>query len=359
MLTNMISAAEFVPELPALMELPSQIISKNLDGCSVVGKGLWINPGQDSAWHEAATYCQQLTLFCQDRGAFVFHQNPGVDVHFGAFPDADNAPYDWIIISLPRQKALLQMLLECAAAMLADDGTLWLAGENKAGIKSSGKWLKEYFSSVKKIDNARHCTLYEAAKPLKHREFSSSLYRNVWELDEPGCQLQIVSYPGVFAHGRLDPGTRLLLQSLPDLPIGNQVLDFGCGAGVIGACIKRLYSSAQVSFLDTNALALKSCEETLAANELHGTVLASSGLDELSGQFDWVVSNPPIHNGLKTDNRLSMQLLEPLLQHLRPGAQFLLVANRHLPYENWLSERFTNVKEFKTNDNFKVLLASN
>ena len=340
------------------MELPSQIISKNLGSRSAVAKGLWLNPGHDSVWREAAMHCQQLSLFCQDRGTFVFHQNAGIDVHFGAFPEAPQKPYDWIILSLPRQKALLKMLLACAAALLADNGTLWLAGENKAGIKSSGKWLKEYFSTVRKVDNARHCTLFEAANPIKTGPFSSRSYRDSWQISEADCQLQIVSYPGVFAHGRLDAGTSLLLQSLPELPIDNQVLDFGCGAGVIGASIKCRYPSAQVSFLDTNALALKSCEETLAANELQGTVLASSGLNELTGKFDWIVSNPPIHSGVKTDNHLGMTLLESLLQYLNPGAQLLLVANRHLPYENWLNERFTNVRELSTNDHFKVLLAS-
>lgn len=340
------------------MELPSQIICKNLSRRSQVGNGLWLNPGQDSGWREAALYSDHLALFCQDHGAFSYHQSAGATVKFGSFPETPQSPYDWIILSLPRQKALLQVLLECAASLLAEQGTLWLAGENKAGIKSAEKWLKKYFSSVTKLDNARHCTLFEASKPHQGLTFSSNTYRETWELTGTTNPLRVVSYPGVFAHGRLDAGTAFLLKTLADLPIDGSVLDFGCGAGVIGASIKQQQPSSNICFLDSSALALQACQETLELNDLQGTVLASNGLVEADGLFDWIVSNPPIHNGLKTDNHLSIQLLEPVLQHMQTAGQLLLVANRHLPYEKWLNERFKRVRELQLNDHFKILLAS-
>lgn len=339
------------------MELASQIICKNLTRRPQVGSCLWLNPSQDSGWREAALHCERLALFCQDHGAFSYQQSAGAEVKFGAFPDTAESAYDWIILSLPRQKALLQVLLDCAAGLLAEHGSLWLAGENKAGIKSADKWLKKYFSTVTKLDNARHCTLFEASKPLNGPTFSSDTYREIWELTGVSNPLRVVSYPGVFAHGRLDSGTALLLKTLPDLPIAGNVLDFGCGAGVIGASIKQQQPSSSICFLDSNALALKACRETLQLNDLQGTVLASNGLAEVDGLFDWIVSNPPIHSGVKTDNLMSMQLLEPVLHHLHTGGQLLLVANLHLPYEKWLNERFNRVKELNSNDHFKVLLA--
>jgi len=364
------------------MSLPGQIICKNFARREHVAAGLWINPEPDSSWREVAGHCDKLNLFCQDYGGFSLHQQSGAQVTFGAFPERQQT-FDWIILSLPRQKALLQMLLDCTKGLLAAGGTLWLAGENKAGIKSADKLLKKHFGRVQKLDNARHCTLFEAAEPSIEQPFDSAEYLEVWttqvfptqvsKVVPAGKVLEIASYPGVFAHGHLDAGSLLLLETLADQHIDGSVLDFGCGSGVIGACVaaqlkahhearheaqKADWHAARVTFLDTSALALHACEETLSRNNLKGTLLASDGLASVEARFDLILSNPPIHSGLKTDNHLSMQLLANVEKHLQPNGRLIIVANRHLPYENWLSDKFKKVNELSANQNFKVLCAS-
>lgn len=373
------------------MSPPGQIICKNLARREQVAAGLWINPDQDSSWREAANYCDTLSLFCQDFGAFSYHQQSGADVRFGAFPYvSDLGPadlrtsgilvpaaelpnnaefydstqlqtFDWIILSLPRQKVLLQMLLDCAKTLLAAGGSVWLAGENKAGIKSADKLLKQHFGHVQKLDNARHCTLFEASEPNTNEPFDHAEYLEIWTADSAGDsagkKLEIASYPGVFAHGHLDAGSSLLLESLAKQTITGSILDFGCGSGVIGAHFAA-QPDTEVTFLDTSAMALKACKETLARNNLQGTLLAADGLSGLETRYNWILSNPPIHSGVKTDNHLSMQLLTDVKKHLQPGGQLIIVANRHLPYEKWLEERFKQVTELSLNQHFKVLCAS-
>jgi 16S rRNA (guanine1207-N2)-methyltransferase len=337
----------------------SQIIERNLHRQSSAGKGLWINPEKDPAWRNAARSCSSLELLCQDYGAFLFHQQAGGEVQFAAFPVESKSAYSWIILNLPRQKALLRMLLDYAASLLADGGVLWLAGENKAGIKSAEKILKTCFTRVSKLDNARHCTLYEATLPLSNHIFDAGNYQEKWMLGCGGNDIKVASYPGVFAHGRLDGGTALLLGQLTELGCSGEILDFGCGAGVIGACIATQKEDVNVTFLDTSALALKSCEDTLAANQLNGCLLASDGLSEVKQTYDMIISNPPIHAGVKTNNRMSVRLLESVHKHLRPGGRLILVANRHLPYERGLSDGFHQVSELVKNKHFKVIVAEN
>ena len=249
------------------------------------------------------------------------------------------------------------MMLDCAASLLAEDGILWLAGENKAGIKSANKILKMHFGQVRKLDNARHCTLFEAGQASTTSPFDPGSYRQEWQLDCKQSEIGITSYPGVFAHGRLDAGTALLLETLATLNPEGDVLDFACGAGLIGACISANYPHTSVTLLDTSALALRACEETLAANRLAGSVLASDGLTEVENSFDFIISNPPIHAGIKTDSRLSQQLLESAHDHIRPGGMLILVANIHLPYENWLSQKFRQCTELSANNHYKVIAA--
>lgn len=335
----------------------SQIIERNLHRHAQCNNGLWINPEKDLAWREAANSCTSLKLLCQDYGAFLFHQQAGADIQFAAYPDNGKNTYQWIILNLPRQKALLRMLLDCAADLLADDGVLWLAGENKAGIKSADKVLKTHFARVTKLDNARHCTLFEAGSPLRQHTFNPGTYQEKWLLSCGGSDLKVASYPGVFAHGRLDAGTALLLDNLAGMDFSGDILDFGCGAGVIGACISAHNKDVSMAFLDTSALALKACEETLAANELGGLVMASDGLSEVQHSYDMIISNPPIHAGVRTENRMSMRLLESVQEHIKPGGRLILVANRHLPYEGWLSQNFQQLVELAENSHFKVIVA--
>lgn len=335
----------------------SQIIARNLHRREPCISGLWINPEKDDCWDKANVNCPSLQLFSQDYGAYKFLKQSGAVIEFSAFPQVDEAGYQWIILNLPRQKALLRMMLECAAALLAADGVLWLAGENKAGIKSADKHLKSYFGKVRKLDNARHCTLYEASNPVGQQAFDPLAFREQWLLNCKSTEIKVASYPGVFAHGRLDAGTALLLDVLAEFPAEGDVLDFACGAGIVGAYIATRNEHAKVSLLDTNALALLACEETLTANQLDGAVIASDGLSELTGSFDLIVSNPPVHAGVKTDSRLSMRLLDSIHDHLNPGGLFMMVANVHLPYEKWLSQKFRHCSELAANDNYKVILA--
>lgn len=339
------------------MHIVSQIIEKNLHRRETCVSGLWINPEKDDLWRKVKTNCASLKLACQEFGAYRFHQQTGAEVEFSAFPEINKDKYKWIILNLPRQKALLRMMLHCAASLLAEDGVLWLAGENKAGIKSANNVLKLHFGQVRKLDNARHCTLFEAGQVSTTSAFDPGSYRQEWQLDCKQSEIGITSYPGVFAHGRLDAGTALLLETLTTLNLEGDVLDFACGAGIIGACISANHPHTSVTLLDSSALALRACEETLAANRLEGTVLASDGLAEVENSFDFIISNPPIHAGIKTDSRLSQQLLDSAHEHIRPGGMLVLVANIHLPYENWLVQKFRKYTELSANDHYKVIAA--
>lgn len=341
------------------MHAVSQIFERNLRNRSISrGRTLWINPEKDETWRKAESCCDSLGLFSQDFGNRSYLELSGADIEFAAFPLSPDDKYDWVILNLPRQKALLRMMLDCVAGLLADDGLLWLAGENKAGVKSAGRLLKLHFSRVRKLDNARHCTLFEASGALKGQPFDPLNYRERWTLDCPGTgAIDVISYPGVFAHGRVDAGSALLLETLVDERIEGDVLDFACGAGVIGACVAAAGTCSSMTLLDTNALALKACEETLEINAIEGAVLASDGLSGLDGSFDLVVTNPPIHSGVKTDNRLSIRLLESIHQHIRPDGRLILVANVHLPYEKWLSESFRHTRALAANNSYKVVMA--
>jgi 16S rRNA (guanine1207-N2)-methyltransferase len=335
----------------------NQIIERNLRRREAAKQVLWINPDKENCWESLSKLCTSLKLFTQDFASFTALKQTGMDTEYAAYPRDPGTRYDWIIITLPRQKALLRLLLDSAASLLSENGVLWLAGENKAGIKSADKLLKSHFSQVRKLDNARHCTLYEAEGVSGQQLFDPHSHRQKWMLDYIPSGLKVVSYPGVFAHGRLDAGTALLLETLRDMKLEGDILDFACGAGLIGACIGASNKNTCITLLDTNAVALKACEETFAANQMSASILASDGLSELTGTFDTIVSNPPIHASQKTDTHMSIRLLESVTDYLNPGGSLIIVANIHLPYEKWLSQQFKYCRQLASSKTFKVIEA--
>jgi len=232
---------------------------------------------------------------------------------------------------------------------------LYLVGEKRGGIEGAAKQLQA-FGKPRKLDSARHCQLWQVtvenapqAKPLE------SLAER-FELELADGPLKIVSLPGVFSHGRLDRGTALLLEHLDGLPVGH-VLDFGCGAGVIGSIIKRRYPDSQVTLLDVDAFAVASSRLTLAANGLQGEVISGDGIDAAPRDLQVILSNPPFHTGVHTNYQASENLLKKSAEHLRSGGELRLVANTFLRYQPFIQEALGNCRTLTEAGGFRIYQA--
>ena len=168
----------------------------------------------------------------------------------------------------------------------------------------------------------------------------------------------MISLPGTFAHGSLDKGSELLLDTAAELKPSGRVLDFACGNGVIGLSLLSLDPTLDMTMLDTSALALESARLSLRCNGREATLVASDGLSELNGQFNWIISNPPFHRGVENELDIAHKFFSEAGHFMQKTGRILLVCNHHLPYPAWLQADFTHVETIKANRAFKVILAS-
>lgn len=263
-------------------------------------------------------------------------------------------PFDAAVVFMPKSRELAAYLLNALASRLAGR-ELYLVGEKRGGIEGGAKLLQA-FGKPRKLDSARHCQLWQvtvdnapAATPLE------SLAER-FELSLADGPLQIVSLPGVFSHGRLDRGTALLLEHLDGLAVG-PVLDFGCGAGVIGSIVKRRYPDSQVTMLDVDAFAVASSRLTLAANGLQAEVISGDGIDAAPRDLQVILSNPPFHTGVHTDYNASETLLKKSAEHLRSGGELRLVANTFLRYQPYIQQALGNCKTLIEEQGFRIYQA--
>ena len=246
---------------------------------------------------------------------------------FGTTPP--EAPFETAVLFLPKSRELTDYLLQALAARLAGK-PLYLVGEKRAGVERAAKQLAA-FGTPRKLDSARHCQLWlvQVARAPAAPVLEDLAQR--YELPLADGPLQVVTLPGVFSHGRLDAGSALLLEHLDDLPAG-PLLDFGCGAGVLGAVLKRRYPGNPLLMLDVDAFALASSRLTLAANGLQAELIAGDGIHAAPTGLAAIVSNPPFHQGVHTDYQASETLLRDAARFLRPGGELRLVANSFLKY---------------------------
>lgn len=128
---------------------------------------------------------------------------------------------------------------------------------------------------------------------------------------------------GVFSRDELDPGSRLLLDAcLPRLK--GRVLDLGCGWGPVGTIVSRLCTGCQVEMTDINQRATDLARLNLLKNKAQAQVFTGNGFGPLTGQYDWILINPPIRAG----KQLVYQLFFDSSRHLRPDGCLAVVIRK-------------------------------
>src|SRR5690606_22562234 len=89
-------------------------------------------------------------------------------------------------------------------------------------------------------------------------------------------------------------------------------------------------------------------------NGLNADVFASDLLSEVNGRFHAIISNPPFHDGMNRDLGLAKRLIEQSREHLYPDGELRLVANRNLPYHDWLAAAFASVEISRETSTFRI-----
>lgn len=258
------------------------------------------------------------------------------------------------VLFLPKSRALTEYLLQELAAKVPS-GLIFLVGEKRAGSERAAKQLAAY-GRTSKLDSARRCQLWRCEVEQRPQPPNLPELSQTFTVEVAQQSLEVHTLPGVFSHGRLDLGTQLLLECLDGLPHGHY-LDFGCGAGVVGAFLKKHYSTAEISMLDVDAFALHSTALTLQANQLEATVIAGDGVHAAPKQLAAIISNPPFHQGVHTQYQTTETLLREAAEHLRPSGELRIVANSFLKYPPLIEKHLGVCSVLAERDGFKVYRA--
>ena len=111
-------------------------------------------------------------------------------------------------------------------------------------------------------------------------------------LDTP---MTFLTDAGVFSKMMVDYGSQVLLNTL-DLESDKTLLDVGCGYGPLGLTLGKVFG-VQATLIDINSRALDLARANAEKNQVNARIFQSNVYDDVEGNFDYIVSNPPIRAG--------------------------------------------------------------
>jgi 16S rRNA (guanine1207-N2)-methyltransferase len=172
-----------------------------------------------------------------------------------------------------------------------------------------------------------------------------------------GHDLELSSASGIFSCRALDRGSQVLVENCIIQP-GWDVLDLGCGYGVIGITLAKTYSLGRLVMCDVNERAVKMTKENIKKEGIKAEALESDQFSKITGSFDTILLNPPQSAG----KDICFGMIEGARMHLKKGGILQIVA-RHNKGGRMLSakmkEVFGNVRDIAKKSGYRVYVSTN
>ena len=164
--------------------------------------------------------------------------------------------------------------------------------------------MSHYFSEVQDVKSVKKIINYE----IKNEKF------------------EFLTDNGVFSKTKVDFGTDVMLRTFlnENKKLENiRILDIGCGYGVVSVVVKRFFEKAKILSTDVNERALELTKENIQKNNRTDDfeVRKSFVFDNISENFDMILSNPPIRAG----KQVIFEIYEKSFFHLNKNGKFYCV----------------------------------
>ncbi|WP_347311297.1 class I SAM-dependent methyltransferase [Defluviimonas sp. SAOS-178_SWC] len=250
------------------------------------------------------------------------------------------------IIFVPRARGAARAMVAEAAARVVAGGPVWIDGQKTDGIDTMLKDIR-----------ARAAVSAPVAKAHgKIFRFDAGPRFDDWRATDLHPAPGFVTTPGVFSAEKVDHGSALLAEALPDrLP--PRVADLGAGWGWLAAQVLARPGVEEVHLIEADRAALD-CARRNITDPRARFHWEDATRFRPEASVDAVVMNPPFHTGRAAEPALGAAFIAAAAAMLVPSGRLWMVANRHLPYEAVLARHFREVAEIGGDGGFKLLTAA-
>jgi len=266
-------------------------------------------------------------------------------------------PVDCVLLKIPKTLALLEHQLYALRPILHHDSRIFAAGMTR-NIHNSTLELFETILGPTTTTRARK----KSRLILVERDHSinegQSQFPDYYEL-QVDRDYRIVNHASLFSRDRLDQGSQLLIEHMPIGEQYKQIVDLGCGNGVLGIIAASLNPAANLLFCDESHMAIASARE----NFQHAFAQARSvefRVDDClrsvaADSQNLVLINPPFHQQHSVGDAIAWNMFKDAQRVLVAGGELRLVGNRHLAYHAKLKKLFGNCETIAADSKFVIL----
>ncbi len=262
---------------------------------------------------------------------------------------------DLLLIKIPKTLALLEYQLIRLQPLLSSETRVIAAGM----VKSMPKKVWALFERL--LGGTTTSLAWKKARLILvdvdiNRVLPENPYPVRYQLENTGLVLS--NHANVFSRDRLDIGTRFLLQHLPKIAHCKEMIDLGCGNGVVGLMFAKTHPHARICFVDESYMAIASAQlnfenafsENRAAQYTFSDCL--SGFEQNSA--DCIVCNPPFHQQSAIDGQIAQKMFRQSRRVLRQGGELWIIGNRHLNYHISLKRLYKQCERVASNNKFVI-----
>ncbi|EMD9037706.1 23S rRNA (guanine(1835)-N(2))-methyltransferase RlmG [Salmonella enterica] len=262
-----------------------------------------------------------------------------------------------VLIKVPKTLALLEQQLRALRKVVTAQ-TRIIAGAKARDIHTS---TLELFEKV--LGPTTTTLAWKKARLINctfsHPQLADAPQTLSWKLEDTGWTIH--NHANVFSRTGLDIGARFFMQHLPE-NLDGEIVDLGCGNGVIGLSLLAKNPQANVVFVDESPMAVDSSRLNVETNLPEAFERCEFMINNaLSGvepfRFNAVFCNPPFHQKHALTDNIAWKMFHHARRCLKINGELYIVANRHLDYFHKLKKIFGNCATIATNNKFVILKA--
>ncbi|EAU9703081.1 23S rRNA (guanine(1835)-N(2))-methyltransferase RlmG [Salmonella enterica] len=262
-----------------------------------------------------------------------------------------------VLIKVPKTLALLEQQLRALRKVVTAQ-TRIIAGAKARDIHTS---TLELFEKV--LGPTTTTLAWKKARLINctfsHPQLADAPQTLSWKLEDTGWTIH--NHANVFSRTGLDIGARFFMQHLPE-NLDGEIVDLGCGNGVIGLSLLAKNPQANVVFVDESPMAVDSSRLNVETNLPEAFERCEFMINNaLSGvepfRFNAVFCNPPFHQKHALTDNIAWEMVHHARRCLKINGELYIVANRHLDYFHKLKKIFGNCATIATNNKFVILKA--
>lgn len=308
--------------------------------------------------HAFQTFAQSDSYLSQQATRLNFAENhlPESSVTLLTSLEKLPLPFDLVIIKVPKTLALLEFQLLQLRNYVCETTQIIVAGMIKILTPSVWQLLERLIGQTKtSLAQKKARLIFATFNPNLPKPKNPYPIRYVLE----NTPYEISNHANVFSREKLDIGTRFFLEHLPKSEKYQEIIDLGCGNGIVGLMAAEKNPSATIHFVDESFMAIESARENFerAFENRRAFFQVGNCLTDFAENFaDCVLCNPPFHQQHVIGDFIAQTMFKQAKKVLRKNGELFVIGNRHLNYGVSLARIFgkANVKLIAQNNKFQI-----